>query len=326
MYVDAGYLLAAAATRITGTSLRSGIEVDHERLIKALVARATECSGLPLLRVHWYDAAANGVPNRTQEEIGLLPKVKVRLGRIGVDGEQKGVDLRIGLDMVAHARNAAVEVIFLVSGDDDLSVAVEEAQAHGAQVSVLAVPTREGAAHGVSRHLLRAADGLELLAADDLDAALTPRGSTTPASASATSARSDVPSPSLLAHRARPATPGRPTPSALDTGTPARTHAALVCSSSTSSGTALAPGFRTVEDVAEPIDEVVSRVLKTWLGSATPHEQAELIANRPSIPRDIDRALLQDLSDVLGVYDLNDVIRHELRARFWRELDESARA
>src|SRR5436309_1594653 len=78
LYVDAGYLLAAVATRLTGTSLRAGIEADHEQLIEALIAHATHRSGLPLLRVHWYDTARNGVPNPLQEKIGLLPRVKLR--------------------------------------------------------------------------------------------------------------------------------------------------------------------------------------------------------------------------------------------------------
>jgi uncharacterized LabA/DUF88 family protein len=185
LYVDAGYLLAAAATRLTGTSLRAGIEADHEQLIDALIAHATHRSGLPLLRVHWYDSARNGVPNPTQEKIGLLPRVKLRLGRVGFDGEQKGVDLRIGLDLVAHARNAAVDVIFLVSGDDDLTEAVEEAQAHGVQVTILAIPNIQGHPHGVSRHLQAAADGLDLLAAEPLDAAVAPRAGTVPNPASA---------------------------------------------------------------------------------------------------------------------------------------------
>jgi hypothetical protein len=51
-----------------------------------------------VLRVHWYDSARHGVPDTQQERIGELAKVKPRLGRFGVDGQQKGVDLRIGLD------------------------------------------------------------------------------------------------------------------------------------------------------------------------------------------------------------------------------------
>ncbi len=91
--------------------------------------------------MHWYDSARNGVPDPQQERIGELSKVKLRLGRFGVNGEQKGVDLRIGLDLVAHARNGASDVFFLVSGDDDLTEAVDEAQVNGVQVVVFAVPS-----------------------------------------------------------------------------------------------------------------------------------------------------------------------------------------
>src|SRR3546814_18657418 len=52
LYVDAGYLLASAATRITGTSLRNGIHVEDRALIQALVdqaeqAWASRCSESP---------------------------------------------------------------------------------------------------------------------------------------------------------------------------------------------------------------------------------------------------------------------------------------
>lgn len=147
LYVDAGYLLASAATRVTGTSLRGGIHVEYPPLIRTLIDTAEILSGLPVLRVHWYDSARNGVPDTQQERIGELSKVKLRLGRFGVNGEQKGVDLRMGLDLVAHARNGASDVFFLVSGDDDLAEAVEEAQVHGIQVVLLAVPTLAGTPH-----------------------------------------------------------------------------------------------------------------------------------------------------------------------------------
>ncbi|MDR0593833.1 MAG: NYN domain-containing protein, partial [Bifidobacteriaceae bacterium] len=172
LYVDAGYLLASVATRLTGTSLRSGVRVDYERLIACLTKQAESIAGVPLLRVNWYDAAKNALPDPDQQRIGSLPRVKVRLGRVGFNGEQKGVDLRIGLDMVAQARNGAVDVIFLVSGDDDLTEAVEEAQVHGVQVIVLAIPDKLGGAHGVSEHLQRASDGVELIEPEGLDKAV----------------------------------------------------------------------------------------------------------------------------------------------------------
>jgi uncharacterized LabA/DUF88 family protein len=165
IYVDVGYLIASAATRVTGTSLRRGVTVDHARLIEGLITQAEEDSGLPLLRVNWYDSGARpgGMPDVHQDEIGLLPRVKLRLGRINHSGEQKGVDLRIGLDLATHGRNRVVDVIYLVSGDDDLTEAVEEAQGHGVQVIVLAVPDHAGRPYAVARHLQREADSLILI-------------------------------------------------------------------------------------------------------------------------------------------------------------------
>src|SRR3954452_23613166 len=58
LYVDVGYLLAAAATRVTGTSLRKGIVVSYPDLVARLIADAEQASGLPLLRLHWYDSGS----------------------------------------------------------------------------------------------------------------------------------------------------------------------------------------------------------------------------------------------------------------------------
>ena len=67
----------------------------------------------------------------------------------------------------------------------------------------------------------------------------------------------------------------------------------------------------------------MTRVLNTWLDGRTAEQRDELTASRPSIPQDVDRALLLDLSDALGVYYLSDTIRYRLRARFWAKVDES---
>ena len=174
LFVDAGYLLASSASRLTGTSLRSGIHVKYRKLIRGLIAEAERTTGLPLLRVHWYDSAKDGVPDRAQERLGEIPKVKLRLGRFGYDGQQKGVDLRLGLDMVTHARHQAAEVFLLVSGDDDLTEAVEEVQVHGVSVVILAVPGANGQPHGVSRHLVRAADEVVTLSPTIIDDAVIP--------------------------------------------------------------------------------------------------------------------------------------------------------
>jgi uncharacterized LabA/DUF88 family protein len=314
LYVDAGYLLASAATRVTGTSLRNGIYVEYRSLVEALVQQAEEISGLPVLRAHWYDSAKDGVPDAQQERIGELPKVKLRLGRFGVDGQQKGVDLRIGLDLVAHARNGAASVFFLVSGDDDLTEAVEEAQVHGVQVVVLAIPNAEDKAHGISRHLLRAADELEVVLSAAIDKSVmkveVPKAPPTIPTSATTAPVAPLPRPSPrdLAERGRP--PATTTP------------AALAYTGSTGGESRIAPGYEHPDEYDDQISRVVAKVLESFLQSATVDDVTELDRGRPSIPREIDRALLLDLSDALGVYDLSDTVRFRLRDRFWEHYDK----
>jgi uncharacterized LabA/DUF88 family protein len=313
LYVDAGYLIAAAATRLTGSSFRHGVQVDYARLLADLVELVEERTGLPILRVYWYDAARDGKPTLGQEQIALLPKVKLRLGRVGVEGEQKGVDLRIGLDMVGHSRNGAVDTMYLLSGDDDLTEAVEEAQAQGVQVIILAVPSRAGARHGVSRHLMLAADDLEVLDSHVLDVSVrTPVvhiAGTSPFAADERVAAQ--PSPADIARLAMTLPLVRPTTQAVHSG------ATLAYSSAAPETMAdYDPGH-----VAVTVSEVATKTYDAWAAAATDAQRDELRAGRPSIPRDLDRALLVDLSDALGEYTLSDAVRFTLRAAFWEAAD-----
>ena len=324
LYVDAGYLLAASATRVTRTSLRNGIHVEYASLIAGLVAETEERCGMPLLRVHWYDSARNGVPDTQQERIGELSKVKLRLGRFGVDGQQKGVDLRIGLDLVAHARNAASDVFYLVSGDDDLTEAVEEAQVHGVQVVVLGVPGTDGKPHGVSRHLIRAADELAVLPGALIDRAVmrvevpkVPESVVEPAAFV-----SPAVMPKLASGKAAqpvPVTPRRLAPTA------AAPRASLAYSGTTGGPSQVMPGYdeADVDAYDETIDQVVKQVLTSYQLSVTEGDQGALKRGRPSIPRDVDRALLLDVSEALELADLSDQIRYRIRERFWQQVDDA---
>lgn len=313
LYVDVGYLLSASAVRVTGTSLRNGIQVDFESLIDALVQQAEALSELPMLRVHWYDSARDGVPDGSQQFIGELPNVKLRLGRFGVDGQQKGVDLRIGLDLVMHARNAVADVFILVSGDDDLTEAVEEAQVHGVQVILLAVPTAQDRPHGISRHLIRAADRLKIIFPDTIDQAVT-----------------KVETPLALSSPMTVSRDGHPLAKTPSTGLTAQEGSRAPRPSPTHASSE-APDIRVTAttnheeppDLAEQIGSVVTNVLTTLRSSATPEALAELTAGKPSIPRDIDKALLTDLSDRLGEVDLSEAVRHQLRLRFWDQYDQA---
>lgn len=314
IFVDAGYLIASAATRLTGSSFRKGVNVDYAKLITSLTACVEEWSGLPLLRVYWYDAGRGGQPDADQERIAALPDVKLRLGRVGVEGEQKGVDLRIGLDMVSHSRNAAVDTIYLVSGDDDLTEAVEEAQSQGVRIVVLAVPGATGNAHAVSRHLEQASDGVRVLDGELIDATI----SRTPASKAA--AGIAVVAGASAHTSGTEEEPAKTATSPIHIPRPVPTAPALQVAYSSDGMTKpyIASEYRQDPVEMRPkIIEVVERAYDSWLRQATAEQKRDLLIGKPSIPRDLDRALLVDLSDVVNDYTLSDAVRFELRARFW---------
>jgi uncharacterized LabA/DUF88 family protein len=337
LYVDAGYLLASAATRVAGTSLRSSIHVEFGQLLRALAKQAGDLSAKPVLRTYWYDSARDGVPDAQQSRIGELDGVKLRLGRFGMDGQQKGVDLRIGLDLVNHARRKTADVFYLVSGDDDLSEAVEEAQAHGVQVVVLAVPTRDGKPHGLSRHLIRAADLVVLADDDALDSAvlkvevppveepMSPHAVgqdeefaaevevADDIEASALSGvKATVPTPNDLLTRPRKAVPTAP-------------RSTIAYTSTSGGGGYVGHPVGSGEEIEVDeavIFEVARRVLHAFRASATPQQWEQLQWSKPSVPQEIDRALLLDASDALNVYDVPEHVRIRVRQCFWTLVEE----
>lgn len=323
LYIDAGYLLAASATRHTGTSLRNGIHVEFQPMINDLISQAVELSGLPILRVHWYDSARNGVADPQQQRIGSIPKVKLRLGRQGFEGQQKGVDLRMGLDLVTHARNGTSDVFFLVSGDDDLSEAVEEAQTHGVQVRILAVPSEQGRPHAVNRHLIQVADELHLIAERAIDANITrvesPQEVQAPAAAvdatPAVPAANMVPKPTDIRPRIAP-------PSA--TAAPANSGSVLAYSSTSGQESRYLDGSADSEQFFAAADAVVQAVFDSFRKSSGVEEFITLKQGKPSIPRDLDRALLLDLCERLSIYDLSDEQRFYMRQKFWEVVDHSS--
>jgi len=401
VYVDVGYLLASAATRVTGSSLRSGIEVDYAGLIAGLVEQVEADSGLPLLRVNWYDSGSRsgGQPDYHQDQIGLLPRIKLRLGRLSYAGEQKGVDVRLGLDLALQGRARVADVVYLVSGDDDLTEAVEEAQSAGVQVVLLSVPRHDGQGYAVSKHLRRAADGEQPIDAKIIDACvrsralaegllpkheeveagegvaageqvepsevgageevqagevgagdfvddgaavdeahaegvfvpndeaeaaerLEPAGSSesaVPATASGLEVSADL---GPASERPSPvedtvAKAGIPTPAMLG-----RKRASGVVLPSAEPTWSTSTGDSPIVDEhgvfnPELIDTVAKAVIASWCRTATPETLLALRQAKPTIPGELDRALLHDLSSRAGVYDIDDASRHEVRERFW---------
>lgn len=83
------------------------------------------------------------------------PYFEVRLGRLmkrGSHWTEKGVDVRLGIDLLQHAINNLYDTAILVSGDGDLIHAVQAVKDTGKEVEVAFFKK------GTSRDLLRSSD------------------------------------------------------------------------------------------------------------------------------------------------------------------------
>ena len=158
-------MFASGARALTGDKLpRSQLHLDHEAVLSLLAALAQELTGLPLLRMYWYDGASTG-PNAAHVALAYRPNLRLRLGQVDAHGQQQGVDALLVGDLVTLAKNRAVCDAVLVTGDDDLRLGVEEAQAYGVRVHLVGIPpARENQAAA----LVQAADRVRELTTEEL--------------------------------------------------------------------------------------------------------------------------------------------------------------
>jgi hypothetical protein len=132
-------VFASGSRLLTGEKLsRSQLHLDHEAVLRLLVALVGELTALPLLRIYWYDGASSG-PNPAHIALAYRPDLKLRLGQVDAQGQQ-GVDALIVEDLVTLARNRAMVDALLVTGDDDIRVGVEQAQELGVRVHLIGIP------------------------------------------------------------------------------------------------------------------------------------------------------------------------------------------
>lgn len=193
IFVDAGYLYAAAGRLVAGTEDRRAFDLDAEGLIDALIDRArTIFADSRLLRVYWYDGARRRIHTAEQQSIAELPDVKVRLGNLNANNQQKGVDSLIRTDLESLARHRAISDAALLGGDEDLVSAVEAAQGYGARVHLWGIEAPEG--RNQAEPLLWEVDSQRTLDLDFFKPYVSRRTAVTyePASASARPTREDV--------------------------------------------------------------------------------------------------------------------------------------
>lgn len=210
--VDAGYLLGAAGTLLGHDLDRSMLEVDHAELTRELIREAADRTGMPVLRLLWYDGAFNGQPTAEHRTLRVLPDVKVRLGELVKRGgriEQKGVDSYLHRDLTTLARNRAAADVVLLGGDEDLRRALEEAQDYGARVHLWGV---EAAAieYNQSQTLIAEADRRWVIPADWIKRHVRLRvTATTPVTAHAATSQAAIVTAPDLADAASASSPQR---------------------------------------------------------------------------------------------------------------------
>ncbi|MFI1799119.1 NYN domain-containing protein [Streptomyces sp. NPDC020379] len=145
IFVDAGYVYAAAGRLVAGTEDRRAFDLDAEGLIEAFIDKARMIfPDSRLLRVYWYDGARRRIHTAEQQSIAELPDVKVRLGNLNANNQQKGVDSLIRSDLESLARHRAISDAALIGGDEDLVSAVEAAQGYGARVHLWGIEAVTG--------------------------------------------------------------------------------------------------------------------------------------------------------------------------------------
>lgn len=165
--IDGGYLRASAQ--------KAGLPYDN-----ALIESFSKlCSAPPeyLFRVFYYDAPqfrgtkplpVSGKPTSFQssdqwlKDLAKLERFAVRRGTIGFRGwkpktipisrmpltdadfvpvfEQKGVDMRIGLDIAEFSERHTVDRILVVSGDTDMVPALKRARKAALEVGLVQLP------------------------------------------------------------------------------------------------------------------------------------------------------------------------------------------
>ena len=147
VFVDAGYLFGAGSLLIANEKLSRGeLHLDYDVVLELFRSLVGELTGLPLLRIYWYDGTATG-PTAQQLALAYRPSVKLRLGFVNQQGQQKGVDSLVVTDLINLARNRAMADALLLTGDGDMRVGVQQAQEFGVRVHLIGIaPVRDNQA------------------------------------------------------------------------------------------------------------------------------------------------------------------------------------
>lgn len=293
VFVDAGYLYAASGALLLEAGSRREYRVFAEKLIKALIAHADAQISGELLRLYWFDAAPRRQPTVEQRVIANLPLVKLRLGNLNAQGQQKGVDAQLRADLEALARHRAITDAVLLAGDEDMLPAVEAAQRYGVRVHLWGVEPTHGS--NQAEWLVWESDTVEVLPADFLRPYFAKAGlmavptTPPPAAAVVNGPKPPVPSPAqVFAGKVLPA-PERTSPVAAPTPKPT---APVKSPAAAAAESKLGPDRNQMLEVGE-------HVAQKWVFERGRDNIRDLLPG-PILPPVIDKELLIDAEKVLG--------------------------
>ena len=161
IFVDAGYL---------GVVIRKQKKsrINLEKLSKALAkdswVKTIFYNALPKFGTPQYSKT-----QRFHSKISMLDRVEVRLGRLQYDKHgvptQKGVDMKMGIDLVQMSMKGDFDTAILITGDSDFLYAVEKAHETNVRVKLAYFPGSK-----INKEFKLAFDGYVLLHDALLDA------------------------------------------------------------------------------------------------------------------------------------------------------------
>lgn len=139
--------------------MKSGVFIDAGYLVKLLRIKNKKINLLKLsneltkdttrIRTIYYDALPLPINQKGKElypkaqrfhsVLRKLDKFEVKLGRMQVIGDefrQKGVDMKLGVDLVQLSMNKEIDKAILIASDSDFEYAVQKAQEVGMAVAL----------------------------------------------------------------------------------------------------------------------------------------------------------------------------------------------
>ena len=142
VFIDAGYLIKLCHIK--------NIKINFLKLSNELTYNTNRIKTL-FYDTHPIPSSQKGIEllsktQRFHSSIRKLDKFEIRLGRLQqIQGEfvQKGVDMRLGIDLVQMSMNKDIEKAIIITADSDFEYAVEKAQEVGAKVSLAYFPSSQ---------------------------------------------------------------------------------------------------------------------------------------------------------------------------------------